>query len=159
MNNHEYNVFATVGRITRAITYPIISLEYDLTLRELNALATIAHINQERHAVNNDTINSMLMSTAMGQAFFDIKDFYTTFESLAEKGLIEIDKIEQGELAAFLMKDNKESDELYGLSATLTEDGDDLIYSMGYNIMNSLCLLDKKEVRDSFKVAFKRFER
>lgn len=142
-----------IGRVTRALTYPIISAEHDLTLRELNALATLAHINQDAGVTNKpkddgffhpvDTYDAMQLEPGTGQAFWHEEQFLVAVQSLEAKGLVKTEAT-KGIRFTRLREEDKTGT---GLMVTLTIDGEELVDSLAGNLAKSLSLLDREDVR------------
>lgn len=144
--------YEAVGRVVRGLTYPLIANDYDLTFRELNALATISHINDsirvEPKDGTLDTVAAMMMNVGAGEAFNNHSEYVTVFESLKEKGFIDIEVI----LAASVFKlprlKTDKSPQLDGMLATLTVAGERLIISLAFNLTKTLNILDRADVRE-----------
>lgn len=142
-----------VGRVARALTYPIISAEFDLNLRELNALATLAHVNQdvgvnaERLELGRcDTFDGLGLSPGCQQAFWLEEQFIAATDKLVELGLATIEHTTGPRL--HLLTTGSSSQEGPGRIVRLTKAGEELVDSMAGNLAKSLSLLDKEDVRD-----------
>jgi hypothetical protein len=142
-----------VGRVVRALTYPIISAEYDFTLRELNALATLAHINQDARVTTKptsdsnfrpvDTFDAMYMQPGAGQSFWEEEQFLATAKSLEAKGLVTTEATIGKRIAKLTTTDEPSP----GLIVKLTKAGEELVDSLAGNLAKSLSLLDREDVR------------
>jgi hypothetical protein len=143
-----------VGRVVRALTYPIISAEHDFTLRELNALATLAHINQDAGVTNKptpksnfhpvDTFDAMYMQPGAGQSFWEEEQFLAAAKSLEAKGLVTTEATTGIRIATLTSTDEPSP----GLIVKLTKAGEELVDSMAGNLAKSLSLLDREDVRN-----------
>ena len=133
---------AAVGRVVRAITYPVVSHEFfDMTLRELNALATLAHVNTEAKVGATpdegcdslvDSSDAMRIMPGAGQAFWAEEQYTEAFEGLQKKGLVKFKKTHGKRLS------NHMKEEIPGLIVTLTKKGEALVDAMAGNIGKSL---------------------
>lgn len=142
-----------IGRVTRALTYPIISAEVDLTLRELNALATLAHVNQDAGVTSKpkddgffhpvDSFDAMCLQPGTGQAFWQEEQFSSTVKSLEAKGLVK-SEVTKGQRYTRLREEDKTGP---GVIITLTKAGEELVDSMAGNLAKALTMLDQEEVR------------
>ena len=142
----DYPVFSAIGRVARAITHPIIG-EYDLSLLELNALATISHVHDGyEDGICPDTIDAMFLTPGCGQSFDAIEQFETTFKSLAEKGLVSLETLPVEKLRTPIMFNRST-----GVHVHLLKEGHQLLYAMASNLGNALDVLDKPEVREGLE--------
>lgn len=142
-----------VGRVVRALTYPIISVEYDFTLRELNALATLAHVNQDAGVTSKpkndgyfhpvDTFDAMQLQPGAGQSFWEEEQFHTAVKGLEARGLVKTEATSGKRIA--VLKGGEAS--LPGLIVKLTKEGEELVDSLAGNLAKSLSLLDREDVR------------
>lgn len=136
-----------VGRVVRGLTYPIIAEEFDLTLRELNLLATIAHVNLETKLANGeallDTFDVMRAVPGAGQAFWEEAQFVNAATKLEALGLATIKVLHGTRLF-----DPSGASEGQCRNVVLTKAGEELVDSMAGNLKKSLSLLDEQDVRD-----------
>lgn len=147
----EHVAFATVGRVARAITYPAISRECaNLTLLELNALVTIAHVNRDMCVGMKvpqgatplfDTACAMRLAPGCGQAFFNPEDFTETFSSLAEKSLVRLRRHPQP--APFFCD--------HSIEVTLTAKGKQLVEAMAGSLSKILCMLKDIDTAEALR--------
>ncbi|MCB4359563.1 hypothetical protein [Quatrionicoccus australiensis] len=143
-----------VGRVVRALTYPIISAEFDLTLRELNALATLSHvplemdnmIGEAAEMLRKSTFDAMALIPGCQQAFWMEEQFNAATDKLAELGLVTIENTHGPRMHLRIMKDSPA--EGPGRVVRLTKAGEELVDSMAGNLAKSLSLLDTPDVRD-----------
>lgn len=145
--------FKAVGRVARALTFPFISEGLDLTLRELNAIATIAHVNIEAGAKSSqdangtphvvDTYDAFVIEPGAGQAFETVEVFEDVVQALKEKGLVQTEE-SFGRRLHLLNQDEKSGP---GTIVTLTEEGKSLVDAMTSNLAKSLVVLDNESVR------------
>lgn len=143
-----------VGRAVRAVTYPVIGNDYaDMSLRELNALATLSHVNHELDVCGEpspgsialvDTFDAMMMAPGAGQAFFAEEHFLNAVENLAARGLVEI-VLTNGN-CIFPPKSSRPTS-----LVILTPAGRDLIDAIGGNIGKSLSLLNDSQTQKVLK--------
>lgn len=141
-----------VGRVVRALTYPIISDELDLTLRELNALATLAHVNQEVGVTAKptpkywvvDSFDAMQVMPGCGQSFWEEQQFIDATDRLAALGLATITQT--------LGKRLLLQAEGPGRIVRLTKRGEQVCNNMALNLDNSLSVLDDPAVRDDLEL-------
>lgn len=145
--------YEAVGRVVRALTYPLIANDHDISLRELNALATISHINDSVRVAPDagilDTISAMMMNSGTGQTFHHHSDYVTVFESLKEKGFIDIEVIPAASVFKMPRLKTDTSPQPDGMRATLTDEGVDLMNLLAGNIERTLNILDRTDVRES----------
>lgn len=142
-----------VGRVVRALTYPIISAEVDLTLRDLNALATLAHINQDvgvsatAPAIvgKRDSFDALALNPGCQQAFWEEEQFIAATDRLAALGLATIEPTTGPRMLLSIMKDAPP--EGPGRIVRLTAAGEKLVDSMAGNLAQTLSLLDNTHVR------------
>ena len=142
-------MYAAVGRVVRAVTYPVIANEYpDMTLRELNALATVAHVGHQARVGKKapkgctavtDTSDGMRLVPGAGQAFWTDGQYAEAFQGLAVKGLVTL-KESTGP------RFHQTSPEV-GSIVTMTKAGRELIKAIGGNLGKSLSTLDNPTAR------------
>lgn len=139
---------SATGCLVRAITYPVISAEFDLSLRELNALATLSHINHEAGLASGmtegielegfgrviDTFDAMMLWPGMSQSFWEEEQFVEAVNSLEGKGLVTT----QSTYGKRLLGPVKGEAEGAGRVAVLTSKGEDLIAAMAGNLQNGI---------------------
>lgn len=142
-----------VGRVVRALTYSIISAEFDLSPRELNALATLAHINQDigvsatsAQLGKCDSFDSLAMNPGCQQAFWREEQFIAATDKLAALGLVTIEHTTGPRMHLSVMKDAPP--EGPGRIVSLTAAGYELVDSMAGNLARTLGLLDNPHVRN-----------
>lgn len=142
-----------VGRVVRGLTYPIIAAEFDLTLRELNALATLAHVPLEMDMSKGDaaaigqnaTFDAMALIPGCQQAFWEEAQFDSATDKLAALGLVAIEHTNGPRMRLLTMKDAPAA--APGRVVRLTKAGEELVDSMAGNLAKSLGLLDDADVR------------
>jgi len=139
--------YEAIGRVARALTYPLISGNHDLSLRELNALATIAHINDQMDVSSSasevgrvDTFDAMMMVPGTARAFFEEAQFIEATDKLATLGLVAIEATQGPRL---LLKMAKGPSRI----VRLTDAGREMLDAMAGNLAKSLDVLDDKDVR------------
>lgn len=147
-------VVAAVGRVVRAVTYPIIANDYpDMSLRELNLLASICQANHEARvglpAIDGgtpiiDTADGLRLIPGASQAFWAEEQYDETYASLERRGLIKLTKTTGKRLVP-----NQKSTK--GRIAQLTEAGFDLIDAMAGNIGKSLSVLENPVTKQELK--------
>lgn len=147
--------FQALGRVVRALTYPAISSEYDLTLRDINLLSTIAHVNHETRAGQPqkgknfrpcDSFDAMQIMPGTGQAFWEECQFTESAKRLEALGLVSI-KETVGKRLLVALKGEDEAETRPGMLVTLTKKGTELLDGMCGNLNKSLDLLDHEDVR------------
>lgn len=142
-----------VGRVVRGLTYPIISAAVDLTLRELNALATLAHVPSDMDMMvggaaefgQRDTFDALSLHPGCQQAFWAEEQFIAATDRLAALGLATIEHTHGPRLLSGVLKDAPA--ESPGRIVRLTKAGEELVDSMAGNLAKSLSLLDNDDVR------------
>lgn len=144
--------YVAIGRVVRAITYPVISSELDLTLRDLNALATLAHVNDETGAgqpstadnfIPCDSFDALTFMPGTGQAFWAEEQFTVAAQRLAQFGLVTITPTTGTRVTRLHETDNTGP----GMLVKLTKAGESLLDGMCGNLKKALGLLDDKAVR------------
>lgn len=145
--------FEAVGRVARALTYPLLAEEFEMTVRELNALATIAHITIDvgvsgTHAAIDspnslDTYDSIFVGPGTCQAFESEEMFHAVVQTLKDKGLVQTQE-SFGRRLHLIAKDDKRG---AGTIVTLTKEGKSFIDAMASNLAKSLAILDDEKVR------------
>lgn len=140
--------YEAIGRVVRALTYPLISGNHDLSLRDLNALATIAHINDQMDVSADadevgrvDTFDAMMMVPGGAKAFFEEAQFSEATDKLATLGLVAVEAT-QGPRLLLKMAQGP------GRIVRLTEAGREMLDAMACNLAKSLNVLDDKDVRE-----------
>lgn len=157
-NQHATPSHRAVGRIVRAITYPIISAKIDLTLRELNALATLAHTNQDVGVSatapatmgKRDSFDALSLTPGCNQALWSEEQFIAATDKLAELGLATIEHTTGPRLHLAITPGAAQ--EGPGRIVTLTGAGYELVDSLAGNLAKSLSLLDNTDVRDDLSL-------
>jgi hypothetical protein len=149
MENQNLPAYLALGRVVRAVAFPF-SVIANLTVLELNALATISHIKGTTNVNLSesgklDTILEMMFGLGTGQAFQDFSDYEKVFKSLQAKGLIKLTMVPGSELCKIPVERE------IGYIAELTAEGEELIDGACLNLYKSLIVLDKSEVRESLK--------
>ena len=146
--------FVAVGRVVRALTYPVISSELDLTLRDLNLLATLSHVNIETGAGKPskgdnfcpcDSFDAMQLMPGTGQAFWEESQFTAAAQRLADLSLVTIKATAGMRLARRLRGEDETGP---GMLVTLTKKGEELLDGMCGNLNKSFSVLDSEEVRE-----------
>ncbi|NMF98947.1 hypothetical protein GPA27_16330 [Aromatoleum toluolicum] len=147
-----------VGRVVRALTYPIIGAEHDFTLRELNALATLAHVNIDAGARVSgpedgyfhpvDSYDAMLLQPGAGQSFWLEEQFQSAARGLEAKGLVKIQTTTGRRYTLFVSSKPEPEQVGPGMLVTLTKEGTELVDSMAGNLAKALTTLDDKDVRN-----------
>lgn len=139
--------YEAIGRVARALTYPLISGNHDLSLRDLNALATIAHINDQLDVSADadevgrvDTFDAMFMVPGVAQAFWEEAQFIAATDKLATLGLVTIEATQGPRLLLKMAKGP-------GRIVRLTEAGREMLDAMAGNLAKSLSILDDKDIR------------
>ncbi|GGP21901.1 hypothetical protein [Silvimonas iriomotensis] len=140
----------TVGLLARALTYPILSAEYDFTLRELNALATLAQAEADSGepapVVDNDsgagapataiedTYDLLSLIPNGRQAFWQEQQFLEAVTGLKQKGLVNI----ESKLGLRIVDSHKGVTSSPVHIVTLTRKGKDLVDELAGHVAHAL---------------------
>lgn len=146
--------YEALGRVVRALTFPVIANGHGLSLLELSTLATIPYVNGSTTFDNPadgkaDTVMDFICTLGAGQAFESIDQYKVVFLSLKEKGLIRIKYIPHAQVRQLPTLKNKPVNTREGIFATLTNAGISLLNTMTLNLEKSLDVLDRVDVRES----------
>lgn len=149
---YEMSAKRAVGRVVRAVTYPVCANEYaDMTMRELCTLATLAHSNWDAcvgEAVPDgcqqlvDSFDGISVLPGAGQIYFDETDFPDAVAGLVAKKLVKVTKVKGWRFCSY---DEGESE---GRLVTLTTKGTKLVEAIACNLGNSLSMLEDPTTRE-----------
>ncbi|NMF98959.1 hypothetical protein GPA27_16390 [Aromatoleum toluolicum] len=147
----DEGAFRVLGRVTRAVTYSVLSNDYaDMTMRELYALTSLAHAeyvdcsycDPEGNPVEMfDTADIFIMMPGVSQGFFQYSEILSTLESLEQRGLVELERHDVApRMERMLGRD-------YSVRASLTTEGLRLVHSMCGNLNKAASMFDEDVVR------------
>ncbi|NMG69158.1 hypothetical protein [Parazoarcus communis] len=146
---YEMSAKRAVGRVVRAVTYPVCANEYeDMTMRELCTLATLAHSNWEAcvgEAVPDgcqqlvDSFDGICVLPGAGQIYFDETDFPDAIAGLVAKKLVKVTKVKGWRKTL--------RSEGEGQLVTLTKKGTELVEAIAGNLGKSLSVLEDPTTR------------
>lgn len=136
--------YKAVGRVARALTYPVLSAEVELSQLELYTLTSLGHIDEFVSEKEHDTIDALRIMPGVGQGFFDLRSYYDTFESLEKKGLVKCTYPQNHALLDAEVEPGRKA-----VQVTLTQTAEELLDGMATNLVRSLSVLDAPEVRSA----------